>query len=822
MEFLAPAGSWEAFLAAVNNGADAVYIGGQHFSARQAATNFDPPRLEEAVQYAHQRGRRVYVAVNTLIDGQEFESALDYLFQLAASGVDAVILQDMGLLQAAASLLPGLRIHASTQMNTHNQDGAALLKRLGVSRIVLARELSADEIQVIHRASAGVELEVFVHGALCFSYSGQCLFSSVVGGRSGNRGRCAQPCRLPYALCQEGRRIQIMEPGRYRLSPADLCLIDHLPLLASSGVTALKIEGRMRRPEYVAVVTKAYRQVLDRLQEDPGYKVSTEIKQGLRAIFNRGYTTGHLVDAGQPLMNTITPKNKGILVGQVLQQSNSYRTSIELSEKVCLGDGLAVWAGADTVRPLILREIRSGGQRLTEAGPGLVIEVKLDGPVSPSNPVYKTHDQELLNQARRTISAEPPPRIGVDAEVFLVPGEKMQLVLQAQGHRVQAESQHPLQPARTQALDEEVIRQKIGRLGDSRFTLNDLRVTGDSPLSLPFSEINALRRRAVDLLTRELGPLSSAWIAPEGCPADKTKFLTIPRTCGAYPARLTVAVSDTEAAAQALDAGADRVYLGIDGMGSGHRIDQQQLEKFALVTGNDGGRVVPLLPRIHQPADGWNYREAVRGGSNLMISSWADLEWAGRNQFQFYIDYNMNVFNPYTLRMLVAKGAAGITLSPELSWKQLAAFPDLSQAELLVHGELILMQSQHCLIGPVRAPGPPACEWACRRGDYSLQDQRGYSFPLETDSDCRQYIFNSRPLCLMEDLDRILDLHPAAIRIEARRERPGQVRALTSLYREALDALQAGRRPTLKKYQQRLAAVSTGGFTKGHYFRGVL
>jgi putative protease len=243
MELLAPAGSWEAFLAAIKNGADAVYLGGKDYSARQSAANFDDGELVKAVKYAHLRGKKIYVTVNTLIDAGEFEDALDYLNRIHQFGVDGVIIQDVGLMNAARQLLPQLRLHASTQMTIHNSAGVEFMRGQGIQRVVLARELSLAEITAISKTVKGVELEVFVHGALCYSYSGQCLFSSMVGGRSGNRGRCAQPCRLPYQLLADGKEVNLSAQGQYLLSPADLCLVEYLPELYHAGVNSLKIEG---------------------------------------------------------------------------------------------------------------------------------------------------------------------------------------------------------------------------------------------------------------------------------------------------------------------------------------------------------------------------------------------------------------------------------------------------------------------------------------------------------------------------------------------------------------------------------------------------
>lgn len=291
MELLAPAGDWDSLLAAVNNGADAVYLGGSRFSARAYAANFERDRLEEAVEFAHLRGVKIYVTVNTLIKDAEMAEALDFLHFLHQIGVDAVIIQDVGLLELVRRYLPGLPLHASTQMTVHNPAGALYLAAKGIRRIVLARELTLEEIKEI-KAKSGVEVEVFVHGALCICYSGQCLLSSLIGARSGNRGRCAQPCRLEYRLLAGGKEVKV-EAGRHLLSPADLMALPLLPRLQAAGVDVLKIEGRMKSPEYVATVTRVYRRALDRLAAGQ-FTYSREDVLELARIFSRGFTSGYL------------------------------------------------------------------------------------------------------------------------------------------------------------------------------------------------------------------------------------------------------------------------------------------------------------------------------------------------------------------------------------------------------------------------------------------------------------------------------------------------------------------------------------------------
>jgi len=300
--------------------------------------------MKKAVELARIRNVKVYVTMNTLLDNEEFGPALDYAWQLHGLGVDALIVQDLGLMNALCSLIPDMRLHASTQMTVHNAEAAGFLSHKGVKRVVLAREMSMADIRTVTAAAADIEIEVFVHGALCYSYSGQCLFSSMVGGRSGNRGRCAQPCRLPYTLqsLRSGQLPDSNSRGPYLLSPSDLCLIDYLPELESCGVTSLKIEGRMKRPEYVAVVTRAYREVLDALAEEPAYKPGVEIKDKLRKIFNRNFSSGYFILDRKSLLSSKRPNNRGVYVGRVTARQDRM-VKVKLSDTVCVGDGLEIW-----------------------------------------------------------------------------------------------------------------------------------------------------------------------------------------------------------------------------------------------------------------------------------------------------------------------------------------------------------------------------------------------------------------------------------------------------------------------------------------------
>jgi putative protease len=826
MELLAPAGNWDSFIAAMKNGADAVYLGGQQYSARQSAQNFEDKQVQEAVVYAHLRDKKVYVTVNTLIDNGEFAEVLDYLYKLQEIGVDAIIMQDMGLLDATRKVLPDLRLHASTQMTVHNRDGVLLLRDMDVKRVVLARELSLPEITAIASEAAGVELEVFVHGALCYSYSGQCLFSSMIGGRSGNRGRCAQPCRLAYELYtrNDKNRVKLPDQGRYLLSPADLCLIEYLPELKSAGVTSLKIEGRMKRAEYVAVVTRAYRQTLDILEENSEFRPGPEVKEKLLKIFNRNFSRGYFIPDSTNFLSSRRPNNRGVYVGRVVEQNQNMFTRIKLSDKVSIGDGLVVWVGQGLAPAFVIKEMYVDGNRVLEASPGDIISLQIEGRVFPSDRVFKTHDERLLAEALESIREEKGSKIPVDAEVSLVLGQPMQMALvYEKGLRVEMQTQNPAQQAKGHPLDEEILRAKIGRLGNTPFELRELKISGDLNLMVPLSEINEARRKAADLLIQKLLLSKQAkHIKGHDYWTGKSDYLgKISIGVCAQASLLSVTVSNSEQVDIALQNGADRVYLGMDGLGTHKHLSLAQIRD--LLSGEITGRIIPLLPRIHKPNEQNVYRQiADKGFSSLMIASWADLKWGLHTGLTLLTDYSLNVFNSYSMGFLLQQGVSGICLSPELSFDRLQTFTDFSNVELLIHGELMLMESQHCMLGSVLGGGREKCLAPCARNSYYLQDDKGYEFPVETDADCRFYVFNSRTLCMMPDLPRIIALKPASIRIEGRRFTDEQLACTVKLYRQALNELQKGTKPDLGAYQQDLAAVTPSSFTKGHYYRGVL
>lgn len=344
IELLAPAGTWEALEAAVNAGANAIYLGGKAFGARAYADNFGREELAKAVYFCHMHHVRLYITVNTLIDDKELQELAEYLLFLNNVGVDGIIVQDLGVIRLARKLVPELPLHASTQMTVTNSAGVVFAGKNGIVRVVPARELSLADLKAA--SAAGLEIEAFIHGALCVCYSGQCLMSSLIGGRSGNRGRCAQPCRLPYTLvnAQGKNLLEGQEAGQYLLSPKDLNTLSVLPQMIESGVLSYKIEGRMKRPEYVAVVVDAYRRAMDSYLAG-AYQVPEKDLVNIEQIFNRDFTTAYLEKKqGREMMSDRRPNNRGVLVGRVQELNGDYtRAVVKLEKPLHLGDGLEFW-----------------------------------------------------------------------------------------------------------------------------------------------------------------------------------------------------------------------------------------------------------------------------------------------------------------------------------------------------------------------------------------------------------------------------------------------------------------------------------------------
>lgn len=838
-ELLAPAGSWESLVAAVENGADAVYLGGKNFSARQSAGNFDNLEMARAVEYAHVRGVKVYVTVNTILDDRELPEAARFLHFLQQTGADAAIVQDLGLVRLAGQVVPELPLHASTQMTVHNLPGVLFLKEAGINRVVLARELSLAAVENIIRR-AGVAIEVFMHGALCVCYSGQCLMSSLIGGRSGNRGRCAQPCRLQYVLVDR-HGAALADPrqvGKYLLSPRDLNLSEHVPDLIRAGISSFKIEGRMKRPEYVATVVRVYRDLIDRAAGRGDFAVEPEEARDLAQIFNRGFTTGYFYGRpGRELMSYKRPNNRGLFLGRIKRfDRESGLVEIILEEPLRTGDGLEVWVTDGGRSAGEVSRMYIAGKPVDSAPAGSVVQLAVPGRVFPGDRVFKTHDAALMERARASFtSPKGQKKIPLVFTVTAKQGQPLLIEVEDNaGFAAAAETDIPAQEALTRPLTFEYLEKQLSRLGNTPFELAELRCRLDGRLMVPVSEINEVRRKALARLESKRLAAFRTDPVPDHIFSSRLSAALSCETGAKHGAagqpELSVTVTGLDCLKAAVAAGAGEVCLGVEQYRSRERLSPEQILKGSDFCAEAGVRFILSSPRIIQDRDMDEYCRLLEKISerhldgvqvtNLGLISKVR-EITGKPVFA---DFQLNVFNHATAFFLAAAGVSRVALSPELTMEQIIRLTPFlpAPAEVIVHGALPLMVSEYCVAGSLLGDGSKGCSNPCGGQAFGLKDRKGVVFPVELDQFCRMHIFNSRDLCLIEDIGVLIGAGVDVLRIEARREVAGYVRDVVRVYRSALDKRRAGGEANLTELKESLLKNSPQGFTKGHFYRGVL
>ena len=847
MELLAPAGSSEALHAAVENGADAVYLGGKLFNARRLADNFEGAELENALRYAHVRGVKIYLTMNTLVSDAEMKEALEFAADAWLSGVDAVIVQDMGFAAALRRAVPDIRLHASTQMTIYNAEGVRMLKDRGFERVVLARELSLDEIKRINEASAA-ETEVFVHGALCVSYSGQCLMSSVIGGRSGNRGKCAQPCRLPYSLVrQNGRAI----PSSYLLSPKDLCLVSGLGKLAEAGVSSLKIEGRMKSPEYVATVVRIYRKYLDILNEkmkkgtDTAVNVEDKDMHDLLQIFNRGgFTKGYSEGkSGRDMMCFEKPKNWGIYLGRVLAADRG-RASVKLrlEDGLSIGDGIEAWTGEEKSPGTIVTSILRKGANVKSAAKGEVVTVgSIKGLIPPGCDIYKTSSKGLNKAAEESYTGKPLRRVPLKGRAVLKAGGPFTLIVRDNdGNEAAAAGNMLPEPASVRPVTAERLGEQLGKTGSTPFELHELEMELEEGLSLPVSEINEVRRTALETLENirgkaparsagknvieaalrnELGRVTLSHQDVKAEPGISVYFCKLPEDMdltgakgGHIPGRPLSELFP--------QIGADRLYLPFEtclkpGFGEVSEACRKAGSELFLwlppVTRGNYDRLIKthLIERGFSGIDGVL---AGNPGTVEMLKGVDGLRLAG--------DLSLNIFNRLSLEEAAGTGLESVMLSAELTLGQTAEIAEGSSVavEAAAYGRLPLMTSEYCPVGCAEGGFGygKKCGGSCKTGEFRLKDRLGMEFPVLCDRiDCRSTILNSNALFIPDGLKTLRDSGVRFFRLYISDEPPDTVSKLAELHRKAL----AGE--DISGFKGFVEEIKAGGFTKGHYYRGV-
>ena len=751
MELLAPAGTEAAFLAALHTGADAIYLGAGPHHARQAAGGFTESVFFSLVEEAHAAGVRVYLTLNTLLGDQETPLAASWAEQAWQGGVDAIIVQDIGLARKLRRLNPEMVLHASTQMSLHNVEGVLAARQAGLSRVVLARELSLSTISAIH-AATDTELEVFGHGALCVSYSGQCLMSSLIGGRSGNRGMCAQPCRLPWKL----RNASGDETtSGYLLSMKDLMTLSLLPQLQAAGVTALKIEGRMKSPEYVALVTDIYRRHLDRLASDgaDNYYMDEQDERTLLQIFNRGgFTRRYLMGTKPPVADALVdsshPKHRGVRIGTVVAWRAPYAT-VSLSEPVALGDGLEIHGsgrGGEAAVSMLLTAIvnAQGHDKTAKAGETVQLgDVREE--VREGDPVFRTSQKELMQAAAEKMSHWQVHRVPVRMDFQLKSGELAILeVSDDQGHLVSIPSGMPAEAARERPLSAERLVEQLQKTGDTFWLPRMGTLSLDGVGTLPVRAINAMRREALDTLgAHRIADTKRLTAGLQGNSVDTLVREPLPVGSEVLNVSFAHKPSPEWLALSGLDAWAGRIRLFLPPV---------SLEEVLAILAEFSGaiwirtpfilpqermdallkRVLLLLPHIAGLAAG-------NPGTLRRLRELAP-------QVPILADYGMNLWNGDAIRQAADWGADMALLSPELPPEAAASLAETAIPFVdWAYGRIQVMTMAHC---PGAMAG--ACDGHCARCSRQkgiLTDRAGAGFPYFRDPLAETTnVFHHRPI----------------------------------------------------------------------------
>ena len=737
-ELLAPAGDWECARAAAANGADAIYFGLSRFNARLRATNFTEEDLPRLMDYLHARGMRGYVTFNTLIFTAELPAAEDQLRLLQACRVDAAIIQDLGLARLAREIAPDVEVHASTQMTLTSPEGLRFAKRLGVERAVLARELSLREIAKL----TGPDLpgtEVFVHGALCVAYSGQCLTSEALGQRSANRGECAQACRLPYELVVDGS-LKEMGDRRYLLSPQDLAAVHEIPELIRLGVCSFKIEGRLKSPEYVAAVSQVYRKAIDAAwNEQTAADITAADQYKLEMTFSRGLFTGwmHGVDH-QQLVHARFGKKRGAFLGFV---GSVGRDHVELRERpefpLKAGDGLVFDTGGDT-------DHEQGGRLFAVDETKLFFQHgKIDfAAIAPGHRVWKTSDPQLNAELQKTFAKDPPIlRRRVDVRVAGRVGAS--LTLASDGVRV--ESATPLQAAQNRPLDDAILREQLGRLGETAYELGELRNEIEGDVMIPLSELNRLRRSWVAQLdARGAGtPVRSA-AAP---PKSLAERVPAPRRADTDPMpdpRLSVLCRSIPQIEAALLCGVETILADFEDI-------RRYKDAVGLVRGRPADTAILLAtPRI-QKAGEQGFFKLIESAApdGVLVRNLGAIDYFRDSPLRRIGDFSLNVANPLTAQLLMAEGLECVTVSYDLNADQVLALLRAAPAawfEIVLHQHMPMFHMEHCVFAAFLSNGTDStnCGRPCDRHAVALRDRVGLDHPLKADVGCRNTVFHAR------------------------------------------------------------------------------
>jgi U32 family peptidase len=831
VELLAPAGNWECARAAVENGADAIYFGLDiGFNARARAANFHVDELRHLMAMLHRQAVRGYVTLNTLVFTDELLELERNVRKLADAGVDAVLVQDLGVARLLRELCPELEVHASTQMTLTAADSIRLAAELGVRRVVLARELSLKEIRAI-AAATSMPLEVFVHGALCVAYSGQCLTSEALGGRSANRGQCAQACRLPYELVCDGQDRDLGDM-KYLLSPQDLAAHDFIPQLIDAGVESLKIEGRLKTPEYVANVCQHYRSAIDAALAGAPKHLTLAEQRELELSFSRGFSPGWLEGCDHKrLVPGLSSAKRGVLLGEI-EAVRGDAIVVALEGPLATGDGIVIAGDRFAGREIGGRvyELVQAGRRVDQVEGGSVEIGMQRGTLAEAPPlrgkqVFKTDDPRLGKRLRASFeAADHHKRVGITVELEVAVGHSLRLTVRcADGVTVQLDHPHVAEAARKHPLTVETLREQLSRLGGSAYYLLDVQATLTGAPMLPLSVLGQIRKTLVEALDaermrpravpcaaepvaprmllevqqrRDRGPTHVDAAASHSQPAGVTQpasvmqpaSVTQPTSRSQPPtqaAQLVVLCRSLPQLEQTLACGVEEVVADLH--------DLREHPRAVELARAAGARIRLATLRIHKPGEDGLFRALAKAPADgWLVRSLASVEAARSRGIPFVADFSLNVANPLTAAQLIDWGAVRVTASYDLNRSQLT---DLVRnlppewLEVVIHQHMPMFHMEHCVFCSTLSPGKNKsdCGRPCDRHDVKLRDRVGKEHVLHADIGCRNTLYNAQAQSGAEVVPELLAAGVRVFRVELLRDASqADTQKLIDLYRQLL------------------------------------
>ncbi|MFR4918483.1 MAG: DUF3656 domain-containing U32 family peptidase [Veillonella atypica] len=808
MELLAPAGTMENFMAALESGADAIYLGGKVFNARAHAANFGIDELREAVRLAHILEVSVYVTVNILIGDTELKDLKQYIKDLDSIGVDAIIVQDLAVAEIAKRVAPNIHLHGSTQMTAATLDAVRFYESLGFTRVVLARELSLKEIQHICK-HCKAEIEVFVHGALCVCYSGQCLMSSFIGGRSGNRGACAQPCRLPYELLDSKGESVLPKHEAYLLSPKDLNYSEHMNELVAAGVTSFKVEGRMKKVSYVRQVIGTYREILDEAS------IHENQRKALASGFNRGFSTAYLEDTvGRQMMTVVAPNHQGKPIGEsYTKKGEVYLSLTEPIEqgslvKILQSNGSVTYYTVDDEWTCVSDTLYKG-----RPAEGLAV-----GQLYLASTPKNTKSRGLQEFTRK-----------YDMSVYLSVGSngetnytELTAILDS-GLSVTVTNEYVPAIANKVPTSLEKVTEQLGRLGNTLFRLSYVDIP-DGPYMWPASVLNALRRDAVTaletaLITHHVESWQALQVTGDVDYDFKAQHELSYDTCPMISAR----VDEIEGVKAAISGGAQKIVFGGDRLS---RIPYALsiYDEVARLCAQSDVICTFATPRVVKDDEVEAYKHTLEAivqahPDSISIHVPQALLWLRELGYTGAIeaDTGLNIFNTPTLHFWEQLHISCVNPSQELTLKQITELAKHSHVpiETMIHGYTEMMISEYCAIASFVGTGSKVnCPMPCVKESYSLKDRKGEIFPIRTDPYCRMHIMNSHEMDMRAYVPMLLQKGISILRIDGRHMKPSYVKDIVSQY----VGIATG---TMEAPPKKIDSQGES-ITRGHYFRGIL